>query len=196
MNENYAQPNLQPGSQAVIIQSCYFFNSYLGMQNAGSRHKTPSNTIQNADSSDGSCQHITLMDSGAISTEVIQTAELLAARGLTAHVISVTIWSELARNSAACHTGSRPDSPSSLSAPWAAQVLRQTQSPFIAATDYVRAVRDSIRAYLPPSPSCTTVGTDKFGRGDSRTAEGFFWGRCGQHCGGCIAAAALRLLIA
>ncbi|MBC7720276.1 MAG: hypothetical protein H7Z77_10885 [Chitinophagaceae bacterium] len=152
-------------------------------------HKTPSNTIQNADSSDGSCQHITLMGSGAILTEVIQAAELLAARGITAHVISVTSWSELARNSAACHTGSRPDSPSSLSAPWAAQMLRQTQGPVIAATDYVRAVRDSIRAYLPPSRSCTTQGTDGFGRSDTIAAlRTFFWGRCCQHCGGCVAA--------
>jgi pyruvate dehydrogenase complex dehydrogenase (E1) component len=44
------------------------------------------------------------------------------------------------------------------------------QRPKIAATDYVRAVPESIRAYLPEGRSYTTLGTDGFGRSDTRAA--------------------------
>ncbi len=40
----------------------------------------------------------------------------------------------------------------------------------IAATDYVRAVPESLRAYLPPGRAYTTLGTDGFGRSDTRAA--------------------------
>jgi pyruvate dehydrogenase E1 component len=45
----------------------------------------------------------------------------------------------------------------------------------IAATDYVRAVPESIRAYLPAGHSYVTLGTDGFGRSDTLAAlRGFF----------------------
>ena len=46
----------------------------------------------------------------------------------------------------------------------------QTNSPIVAATDYVRAVPESIRAYLPPGRTYQTPGTDGFGRNDTRSA--------------------------
>jgi pyruvate dehydrogenase E1 component len=60
-------------------------------------------------------------------------------------------------------------------APFIAQQLRQRTGPIIAATDYVRAVPESIRAYLPQGRSYVTLGTDGFGRSDTRAAlRGFF----------------------
>jgi pyruvate dehydrogenase E1 component len=49
-------------------------------------------------------------------------------------------------------------------------VLSQTSGPIIAATDYVRAVPESVRAYLPEGRKYTTLGTDGFGRSDTRAA--------------------------
>lgn len=134
------------------------------------------------------------MGSGAILTEVIQAAELLAARGITAHVISVTSWSELARNGAACHTGNGLNSPSSLSTPWVAQVLRQTQGPIIAATDYVRAApcRTAFAPTCPQAEAAPPKAPTAFAAATLKPRCGLFFGVDAAR----IAAAALRLLTA
>jgi pyruvate dehydrogenase E1 component len=51
-----------------------------------------------------------------------------------------------------------------------AQLLTATQGPVIAATDYVRAVPESVRAFVPEGRRYTTLGTDGFGRSDTRAA--------------------------
>jgi pyruvate dehydrogenase E1 component len=59
--------------------------------------------------------------------------------------------------------------------PFITQQLRKSAGPVIAATDYVRAVPESIRAYLPAGRTYVTLGTDGFGRSDTRAAlRGFF----------------------
>jgi hypothetical protein len=53
--------------------------------------------------------------------------------------------------------------------------LATSQGPIIAATDYVRAVPESIRAFMPEGRKYVTLGTDGFGRSDTRAAlRGFF----------------------
>jgi pyruvate dehydrogenase E1 component len=54
--------------------------------------------------------------------------------------------------------------------------LHNSAGPIIAATDYVRAVPESIRAYLPPGRTYVTLGTDGFGRSDTRAALRCFFG--------------------
>jgi len=46
--------------------------------------------------------------------------------------------------------------------------LKGTTAPIVAATDYVRAVPESIRAFVPPGRRYITLGTDGFGRSDTR----------------------------
>mgnify|MGYP003374669073 CR=1 FL=1 len=102
---------------------------------------------------------VTLMGSGAILGEVRQAAQQLAAQGLGVDVISVTSWCELARDGQtradACHL---------------ARLLGSTRGPIVAATDYVRAVPESVRAFVPPGRAFATLGTDGFGRSDTRAA--------------------------
>ncbi|ABE45729.1 alpha-ketoglutarate dehydrogenase [Polaromonas sp. JS666] len=165
MNENYAQPDLRPGSEADIIRGCYQFNSYQGPASEGKSAKNP--------------QHVTLMGSGAILTEVIKAAQQLADQGIHATVYSVTSWSELARDGAACQQrmlngegmteGAKTDA-------FIRQQLHASQGPIIAATDYVRAVPESIRAFLPEGRAYLTLGTDGFGRSDTRAALREFFG--------------------
>jgi pyruvate dehydrogenase E1 component len=107
---------------------------------------------------------VTLLGSGAILTEVIKAARLLADEGIESDVFSVTSWSELARDGAANPI------------PFIARQLASSQGPIIAATDYVRAVPESVRAYLPAGRSYTTLGTDGFGRSDTRAALREFFG--------------------
>jgi pyruvate dehydrogenase E1 component len=148
MNENYAQPNLPADAHEGVLRGCYKYNSYI--------------SNKYLDYSPKSLSKVTLLGSGAILTEVIKAAEQLAQQGIDVDVVSVTSWSELARDGAACEA--------SASAPWIAQVLSQASGPIIAATDYVRAVPESVRAYLPAGRKYTTLGTDGFGRSDTRAA--------------------------
>ena len=164
MNENYAQPNLRAGSEADIIRGCYCFNSWLRTSLLAQKAKTSSIGAK-----------VTLLGSGAILTEVIKAAELLAAQGIDATVFSVTSWSELARDGAAWQKCAL-NGDETAGQPFVAQQLKTSEGPIIAATDYVRAVPESIRAFLPAGRSYLTLGTDGFGRSDTRAALREFFG--------------------
>ena len=101
---------------------------------------------------------VTLLGSGAILTEVVKAAEQLALQGMGSDVFSVTSWSELARDGAASERA------------YIAELLDGSKGPIVAATDYVRAVPESVRAYLPVASRYVTLGTDGFGRSDTRAA--------------------------
>ena len=151
MNENYAQPDLPAEAHQGVLRGCYLFDSFL---------RTPDGRKSPISSE----SQVTLLGSGAILTEVIKAAEQLAAQGITAHVVSVTSWTELARDGQACARQGQP------TRPWIAQVLQRTQGPVIAATDYVRAVPEAVRAFVPAGRRYVTLGTDGFGRSDTRAA--------------------------
>ena len=164
MNENYAQPNLPEGVAADVIRGCYKYRSWS---------RTLSETqgpVSFRDLDQGEKQ-VTLLGSGAILTEVIKAAQLLAAEGFDVDVFSVTSWSELARDGAA----SKPPG-ASTAVPFIAQQLAHSHGPIIAATDYVRAVPESVRAWLPKGREFVTLGTDGFGRSDTRAALRKFFG--------------------
>ncbi|MBX3653521.1 MAG: alpha-ketoglutarate dehydrogenase [Ramlibacter sp.] len=152
MNENYAQPDLPAGVEADVIRGCYKFASY----------KSPSDKGDSPVSS----KKVTLLGSGAILTEVIQAAQQLAQQGIESDVFSVTSWSELARDGRACGDGT----------PHLAAQLAQSHGPVIAATDYVCAVPESVRAFVPGGRRYVTLGTDGFGRSDTRAALRQFFG--------------------
>ncbi|MFD0879647.1 alpha-ketoglutarate dehydrogenase [Variovorax dokdonensis] len=145
MNENYAQPDVPPDAHADILRGCYRFSS-VGQ---GSRR-------------------VTLMGSGAIFTEVLKAARLLAEDGIASDVFSVTSWSELSRDGLACEASGQT--------PFVASQLASSSGPVIAATDYVRAVAESVRAHLPEGRRFVTLGTDGFGRSDTRAALRRFFG--------------------
>jgi pyruvate dehydrogenase E1 component len=114
-------------------------------------------------------QRVTLMGSGAILTEVMKAAEQLAAQGIDSDVYSVTSWSELAREGVACEKCELSND-TKRKIPFVTQQLTTSQGPIIAATDYVRGVPESIRAFVPTGRSYVTLGTDGFGRSDTRAA--------------------------
>jgi len=160
MNESYAQPSLPDGAASNVIRGCYKLKSYSRFLDKGQRPEASKNS--------DSPQHITLMGSGAILTEVIKAAQQLAEQGVDVDVFSVTSWSELARDGAANASANTPS--------FLATQLAHSRGPIIAATDYVRAVPESVRAYLPEGRRYTTLGTDGFGRSDTRAALRAFFG--------------------
>ncbi|MFT7401691.1 MAG: pyruvate dehydrogenase E1 component [Hydrogenophaga sp.] len=124
-------------------------------------------------------QRVTLLGSGAIFTEVLKAAEQLAAEGVGVDVFSITSWSELARDGVAHGEDSH-----------LTRLLLASAGPLIAATDYVRTVPESVRAFVPEGRRFHTLGTDGFGRSDTRAALRAFF----QVDATSIAQAALRAL--
>ncbi|MFS2205351.1 alpha-ketoglutarate dehydrogenase [Variovorax sp. Varisp36] len=156
MNENYAQPDVPEGAEGDILRGCYRFGVY-------------------SPASGKAKKKVTLMGSGAILTEVVKAAQLLADEGIEAEVFSVTSWSELARDGQACEQ--RALAGEEAGTTFIAQQLGKGsgKAPVVAATDYVRAVPESVRAFLPEGRRYLTLGTDGFGRSDTRAAlRGFF----------------------
>ncbi|AKJ68696.1 pyruvate dehydrogenase [Pandoraea thiooxydans] len=148
MNENTAQPSAPEGDfQAVregILKGIY---------------RLPSASNDAA--------RVQLLGAGAILGEVLIARQMLQEDwGIEAGVWSVTSFTELQRDGMAAERLARLGEPAE--APYATQALGASSGPVIAATDYVRAVPELIRAYVPRR--YVTLGTDGFGRSDTREA--------------------------
>jgi pyruvate dehydrogenase E1 component len=83
-------------------------------------------------------------------------------------VLSITSFSELRREALECERANllHPAEPARV--PYVRKLLEKHAGPMVAATDYVRGVPDQIRQWVPGR--YVTLGTDGFGRSDSRAA--------------------------
>ncbi|HES76440.1 MAG TPA: pyruvate dehydrogenase (acetyl-transferring), homodimeric type, partial [bacterium] len=148
MNENYAHPAMPEGTEEGILKGLYSFSKSAG------KHKTRAQ----------------LMGSGTILREVIAAAAMLEAEwDVSVDVWSATSFNLLQREGVDCERWNTRHPEAAARVPYATQTLNATQGPIIAATDYVRAVPEQIRAYLP-GKRYVTLGTDGFGRSDTREA--------------------------
>jgi pyruvate dehydrogenase E1 component len=149
MNENYVQPALPDGVQEGILRGLYQI------------HEAPPQTTAGA--------RVQVLGSGTLLREALAAGELLERDwGVAADVWSVTSFTELRRDGLAVERYSRlhPDAEPTLS--WVERCLAPTQGPIIAVTDYLGTVPDLIRAWVPRR--YVTLGTDGFGRSDTRAA--------------------------
>jgi pyruvate dehydrogenase E1 component len=127
-----------------------------------------------------------LLGAGPILREALAAAELLEKDwSVSAGVWSVTSFTELRRDGMRAERARRfgQDETS-----WVERCLRPTRGPIVAASDYVSAVADLIRPYVPRR--YVTLGTDGFGRSDTRAALRAFFEIDARH----IAHAALSEL--
>jgi pyruvate dehydrogenase E1 component len=148
MNESVAQPSLASDAHDGVLRGMYRFR---------------------AGGHDG-VRRVQLLASGAILGEALQAAAVLeSAHGVAADVWSVTSFSELARNGIAAEAAWRRGT-TGIGRTYVGEQLGPTRGPIVIATDYVRAVPEQIRAFLPPGRRCVTLGTDGFGRSDTRAA--------------------------
>jgi pyruvate dehydrogenase E1 component len=100
-------------------------------------------------------KNVRLLGAGAILREALAAAEVLEEKhGVAAEVWSVTSFTELRRDGRAATKS------------WVAQCLEGGKGPVIAASDYVSALPDLIREWVPGR--YVTLGTDGFGRSDTR----------------------------
>jgi pyruvate dehydrogenase E1 component len=110
-----------------------------------------------------------LLGSGTILREVQEAAAVLAKDyGVHADVFSVPSFNELRREALECERWNMLNPGGPVRVPYVESCLKDRQGPFVAATDYMRAVADQIRKWVPGS--YTVLGTDGYGRSDSRSA--------------------------
>jgi pyruvate dehydrogenase E1 component len=150
MNENYVHPSMPADAEEGIVRGMYLLRrSSLGEQ-------APARRVQ-------------LLGAGTILREALAAAELLEQDwNIPADVWSVTSFTELRRNGLEIERWNRLHPAEQPHASWVEQCLGVTAGPIVAATDYVRAVPDLIRTWVPRR--YVTLGTDGFGRSDTRAS--------------------------
>ncbi|MHA6327162.1 pyruvate dehydrogenase (acetyl-transferring), homodimeric type [Roseivivax sp. CAU 1753] len=145
MNENYRHPEMPTGAEEGILKGLY------RMRKTGKPGK----------------KHVNLMGCGTILMQVIEAAEMLEKDfGVTSDIWSATSLNELARDGQDCLRHNRLNPLSEQKVPYVTQLLEGTKGPVIAATDYMKNFAEQIRAFVPNR--FTVLGTDGFGRSDSR----------------------------
>jgi pyruvate dehydrogenase E1 component len=142
MNENYVHPAMPAGAGEGILRGMY-----LVQEREGAR--------------------IQLLGSGTILREAIAAAAALERdHGVAANVWSVTSWTELRWDGMAAERAGRAGGARTES--WVERCLGPTAGPVVAASDYVRALPDLIRPDVPGERRYVALGTDGFGRSDTR----------------------------
>ena len=143
MNENYAMPAMPEGAEEGIRKGIYKLESH-----------------------EGNKAKVQLMGSGTIMNEVRKAAVILAEEyGVGSDVFSVTSFNELARNGQDCERFNMLHPEADARVPYITTVMGN--EPAIAATDYMKNYAEQVRAFMP-SVSYKVLGTDGFGRSDSR----------------------------
>jgi pyruvate dehydrogenase E1 component len=145
MNENYEHPAMPEDAAPGILKGMYQFRK--GAASNGPR--------------------VQLLGSGTIFMEAVVAATLLKSDwGVEADLWSCPSFNELARDGQDCARWNllHPTEKPRLS--HVAASLAETRGPVIAATDYIRAFAEQIRALVPRH--YTVLGTDGFGRSDTR----------------------------
>ncbi|MCK5718562.1 MAG: pyruvate dehydrogenase (acetyl-transferring), homodimeric type, partial [Thiomargarita sp.] len=145
MNENYTHPAMPKNAETGILKGMYLFKE----------SKTNSSKVQ-------------LLGSGAILREVIAASALLAEDfGVAANIWSVTSFTELHRQAEEIKRWNLFNPNEAHKICYVESCLANQKGPIIAATDYIKAYANQIRAYLPHA-YYYVLGTDGFGRSDSR----------------------------
>ena len=146
MNENYSHPAMPKGVEEGILKGMYPLSK--------SKAKGPK---------------VQLIGSGVILREVIAAAELLEKDwGVASDIWSITSFTELRREGIDVERWNmlHPDKPQKQT--YVGKCLDKAEGPVIASTDYMRSFADQIRNFI--KQRYVVLGTDGFGRSDSREA--------------------------
>jgi pyruvate dehydrogenase E1 component len=148
MNENYRHPAMPAGAEEGILRGMYLLRE---------------------SSADG--PRVQLLGSGTILNEVLAAADLLESDfGVAADVWSVTSFTELRRDGIEVERWNLLHPQSEARQAYVTERLSAggREGPVVASTDYIRAFADQIREWVPGR--YRVLGTDGFGRSDSRAA--------------------------
>ena len=145
-NENYAMPPMPAGVKEGIIKGLYRFSQST---------KTP---ILKAH----------LLGSGAIMNQVLEAQKILEEKyNVSTDVWSATSYNELRREALHVERDNLLNGKKTL-VPYVTKMLQNEKGVFVSASDYMKVLGDSIRQWVPGP--YTVLGTDGFGRSESREA--------------------------
>jgi len=149
LNENYAMPGLQSGTEAQIIAGMYLCQRGAPGSSSGLR--------------------VQLLGSGSILRESLFAQELLLNDwGIAADVWSCPSFNQLTRDGQDAERWNLLHPLQTAKTPFVTSQLQRSDGPIIAATDYMKAYAEQIRPYIPPGRKYKVLGTDGFGRSDFR----------------------------
>ncbi len=147
MNENYEHPALPEGVEDGILRGLYLLRPSV----AKAKHR------------------VQLLGSGTILREVIAAADLLEKDwGVAADVWSATSFTELRRDGLACERWNLLHPEEKPRVAYVTQTLTAHAGPIVAASDYMKIFADQIRPFMPADRRYRVLGTDGFGRSDTR----------------------------
>jgi pyruvate dehydrogenase E1 component len=146
-NENYQHPKMPEGATEGVLKGLYRFRQAADIPNARGR--------------------VQLFGSGSILRMVLQAADILRDKyQVMADVWSATSYNQVRRD---CLDVDRWNMLHPMASPrksYLSQVLENVPGPFVAASDYMKAVPDQIAKWVPGG--LLTLGTDGFGRSEDR----------------------------
>ncbi|MES2162455.1 MAG: pyruvate dehydrogenase (acetyl-transferring), homodimeric type [Pseudomonadota bacterium] len=149
MNENYPHPGIKPGQEEGILKGMYL------LQEGDKKAK----------------QRVQLIGSGTILRESIFAQELLKNDwNIAADVWSAPSLTLVARDGQDAERWNLVNPTKEQRVPYVTQILKDTSGPIVATTDYMRAFAEQIRAFIPKDRTYRVLGTDGFGRSDTRAA--------------------------
>jgi pyruvate dehydrogenase E1 component len=148
MNETYVHPPMPEGVKEGIIRGMYRFRA-----------------SENREAK----LHAQIFGSGTILNEALKAQKLLEEKyDVAADVWSVTSYKELYRDGLETERWNTLHPSEPLKVPYITQCVKDAPGVFVAASDYVKALSDSISQWLPRP--LVSLGTDGFGRSDTRRA--------------------------
>lgn len=147
-NENYEMREMPEGVEEGIIKGIY---------------KLTSREVS------GAKGRVQLFGSGAILNQVLHAQEVLADNyKIASDVWSVTSYTQLRRDADECEHWNRLHPTETPRKPFIAQALEGAEGPFVSASDYVRALGEQVRPWVPGD--YLVLGTDGMGRSETREA--------------------------
>lgn len=168
-NENYAHPQMPEGATEGILKGLYLFRRAPEIPDARG--------------------HVQLIGSGPILRMVIQASEILRDRyQVAANVWSATSYHLLRRDCLEIERWNLLHPTQTPRRSYLSELLENEPGPYIAASDYIKAVPDQIAKWVPGR--LITLGTDGFGRSENRASLRQFFEVSAEH----IAVAALYAL--
>ncbi|MGE3406371.1 MAG: pyruvate dehydrogenase (acetyl-transferring), homodimeric type [Pirellulales bacterium] len=145
-NEAYRMPAMPKGVEEGIVRGIY---------------KLTDKKVEKARG------HVQLFGSGSILREILRGADILATKyNISSTIWSVTSYNELRREAQDAERWNMLHPDQKPRTPYIAQAIAGEKGPFIAASDYVRAVTEQLNPWVPGG--LYALGTDGFGRSEAR----------------------------
>ncbi len=162
MNENYPMPKMPAGIQEGILKGMYCFRK-------SERPESSQPVSSSSKSKVVQSLNANLFGSGAILNETLRAAKILEERyQVDCDVWSVTSYKELYRDAISTEEFNLLNPAQPLRKPYVRECLENAEGVFVAASDYVRALPESISKWFPKAP--VILGTDGFGLSESRAS--------------------------